>query len=49
MSRVPEIQQAITQLSPEQQRELANWFDELLEDAWDVHLEQDIQAGALTT
>ena len=42
-----EIQQAITRLSPADQRQLARWFEEALEDAWDAQIEEDIKAGRL--
>ena len=42
-----EIQQAITRLSPAEQRQLARWFEEALEDAWDAQIEEDIKAGRL--
>ena len=47
MSTVTEIQQAITKLSPAEQRRLARWFEEALEDAWDAQIGKDIQAGRL--
>lgn len=47
MSTVTEIQQAITQLSPAEQRQLAIWFEEALEDAWDAQIEEDVKAGRL--
>ena len=47
MSKVAEIQQAITRLSPADQRQLARWFEEALEDAWDAQIEEDIKAGRL--
>jgi hypothetical protein len=47
MSTVTEIQQAIIQLSAAEQRQLAHWFEEALEDAWDAQIEKDIQAGRL--
>jgi len=47
MSKVAEIQQAITRLSPAEQRQLARWFEEALEDAWDAQIEEDIKAGRL--
>ena len=47
MSTVAEIQQAITRLSPAEQRQLARWFEEALEDAWDAQIEEDIKAGRL--
>ena len=42
-----EIQQAITRLSPAEQRQLARWFEEALEDAWDAQIKEDIKAGRL--
>ncbi len=47
MSTVAEIQQAITRLSAAEQRQLARWFEETLEDAWDAQIEEDIKAGRL--
>ena len=47
MGTVTEIQQAITRLSAAEQRQLARWFVETLEDAWDAQIEEDIKAGRL--
>ena len=47
MSTVTEIQQAITKLSPAEQRRLAHWFEDALEDAWDAQIGKDVQAGRL--
>src|SRR5438045_155394 len=47
MGTVTEIQQAITPLSPAEQRQLARWSEEALEDAWDAQIEEDIKAGRL--
>jgi len=47
MSSVTEIQQAISRLSTAEQRQLARWFEEALEDAWDAQIEEDIKAGRL--
>jgi len=47
MSKVAEIQPAITRLSPAEQRQLARWFEEALEDAWDAQIKEDIKAGRL--
>ena len=47
MSTVTEIQQAITKLSPAEQRRLACWFEDALEDAWDAQIGKDVQAGRL--
>ena len=47
MSTVSEIQEAITRLSAAEQRQLARWFEEAFEDAWDNQIEEDIKAGRL--
>jgi hypothetical protein len=47
VSTVSEIQEAITRLSAAEQRHLANWFEEALEEAWDNQIEEDIKAGRL--
>jgi hypothetical protein len=47
MSTVTEIQDAITKLQREDQRELSRWLRELCADAWDDQLEEDIRAGRL--
>jgi hypothetical protein len=47
VSTVTEIQEAITRLSAVEQRQLARWFEEALEDAWDNQIEEDIKAGRL--
>jgi hypothetical protein len=45
MSTVEEIESAIAQLPPQQLTELSQWFDEYLEQAWDVRMEADAKAG----
>lgn len=45
--RSTEIQEAITRLSPVEQRQLAHWFEEALEQAWDSQIEADVAAGRL--
>ncbi len=47
MSTVSEIQEVITRLSAAEQRQLARWFEEALEDAWDNQIDEDIKAGRL--
>ena len=44
---VAEIKRAIVKLPPAQQRKLARWFDEQMEDAWDRQIEADAKAGRL--
>jgi len=47
MSALTEFQEAITQLSPSEQQQLAHWFEEELEDAWDAQIEEDVKSGKL--
>ena len=47
MSTLTEIQSAIVRLSAEEQHQLAQWFDEELEDAWDAQIEEDVKSGRL--
>ena len=47
VSGVTEIQEAITRLSAVEQRQLAQWFEEALEQAWDSQIEADVAAGRL--
>jgi len=47
VSTVSEIQEVITRLSAAEQRQLARWFEEALEDAWDNQIDEDIKAGRL--
>ena len=47
MSTVTEIQHAIEHLSATEQWQLARWFEEELEDAWDAQIEEDIKGGRL--
>lgn len=42
---VQAIKAAIEQLSEPERRELANWFDQLEEEAWDAEMEQDLAPG----
>jgi hypothetical protein len=47
VSTLQEIQSAIVRLNSEEQRQLAHWFEEALEDAWDAQIEEDVKAGRL--
>ena len=47
VSGVTDIQEAITRLSTVEQRQLAQWFEEALEQAWDRQIEADVAAGRL--
>jgi hypothetical protein len=42
---VEAIKAAIGQLTEPERRELADWFEQLEEDAWDAEMEQDFSAG----
>lgn len=47
MGTLIEIQEAITRLSPSEQQQLARWFEDELEDAWDAQIEEDAKSGKL--
>ena len=47
MNTLAEIQSAIVHLSAKEQRQLARWFEEELEDAWDAQIEEDSKSGRL--
>ena len=42
---VEAIKEAIVQLSESERKELAGWFDELEEEAWDKEMERDFSPG----
>jgi len=42
---VEAIKQAIVDLSEAERKQLANWFEELEEEAWDQEMERDFSAG----
>jgi len=44
---VEELENAITQLSPEEMATFAQWFDQFRADRWDRQIEADIRAGRL--
>jgi hypothetical protein len=44
---VPEIEKAISELSPEQFFQFAAWFEEYKADEWDKQIERDAAAGKL--
>ena len=44
---VEEIEAAISQLSPDDLAQLADWFREFQARAWDQQLEADVKAGKL--
>jgi len=42
---VEAIKQAIVHLSESERKQLANWFEELEEEAWDKEMERDFSDG----
>lgn len=42
---VEAIKDAITHLSDQERKQLADWFEELEEQAWDRQMEQDFASG----
>jgi thiamine pyrophosphate-dependent acetolactate synthase large subunit-like protein len=42
---VQAIKAAIEQLTERERRELADWFEQLEEEAWDAEMEQDLAPG----
>jgi hypothetical protein len=42
---VEDIKEAIAHLSDEERKQLADWFDDLEEEAWDRQMEQDFAPG----
>ncbi|ACC81725.1 hypothetical protein [Nostoc punctiforme] len=47
MNSLPEIEAAIMQLSEGEMRDLSNWLQEYLNDAWDKQIETDTKLGQL--
>ena len=47
MSKLQQIEKAITELSPDELKALAQWFAELQADLWDRQIEEDSDAGRL--
>lgn len=43
---VEAIKTAIEQLTEPERRELADWFEQLEEQAWDAEMEQDLSPGS---
>jgi hypothetical protein len=44
---ITEIEQAITELSPDELARLREWFDEYYAQVWDKRIEEDTKAGRL--
>lgn len=47
MNSLPEIETAITQLSKAEARQLLDWLQIYLNDAWDRQIEADAKSGRL--
>ena len=49
MTKVQELEQQITHLTPEELAAFRRWFAEFDADLWDSQMEVDVQAGRLDT
>ena len=47
MSNLPEIERAVSQLSPEELSAFRDWFAEFDAEIWDQQFEEDVAAGRL--
>ena len=47
MTKLEDIEKAVTELSDEERAKLRAWLDELDEQAWDAQIERDAKAGKL--
>ncbi|CAN7430175.1 hypothetical protein LJR255_002714 [Pararhizobium sp. LjRoot255] len=47
MTKLEQIEKAISELGPDELRAFAAWFDKLQAKRWDVQFEQDAKRGAL--
>lgn len=47
MTKLEQIEKSITELSPEELKAFAAWFEALQADLWDRQIETDVRAGRL--
>ena len=47
MTKIDDIKQAVTQLSPAELKAFREWFEELEAQLWDEQIERDVKAGKL--
>ena len=47
MTRIDDIKQAVSTLSPDEMAAFRAWFDELQEQLWDEQIERDEKGGKL--
>lgn len=47
MTKIDDIKQAVSQLSPDELKAFRAWFEELQEQLWDEQIERDEKAGKL--
>lgn len=47
MTKLEQIEKSITELSPEELKAFAAWFEALQADIWDRQIEADVKAGRL--
>lgn len=48
MTKLEQIEKSVTELSPDELKAFAAWFDALKADLWDKQIEADAKAGRLT-
>ncbi len=46
-TNVEEVERAVAQLPPDQQRQFRAWYEKFASEAWDDQIERDIVAGKL--
>ncbi|MDX8447759.1 hypothetical protein [Mesorhizobium captivum] len=47
MTKLEQIEKSVAELSPEDLKAFATWFEELQADMWDKQIEADAKAGRL--
>ncbi|MDX8480234.1 hypothetical protein RFN28_17440 [Mesorhizobium sp. VK24D] len=47
MTKLEQIEKSVAELSPEELKAFAAWFEELQADLWDKQIEADAKAGRL--
>ncbi|MDX8496300.1 hypothetical protein RFN29_32760 [Mesorhizobium sp. VK22B] len=47
MTKLEQIEKSVAELSPEDLKAFATWFEELQADRWDKQIEADAKAGRL--
>ena len=47
MTKLEQIEKAVTALSPKEIKQFANWFAEFHADLWDQQIASDVESGRL--